>query len=78
MVLFPNENYNWETKYCNVFKCTNDTYIQWLQTQIIHRILPTNSLLYKMKLVDTNSCNFCLTQEETLHHLFIDSEKVKS
>ena len=66
---------NWKTKYCNVFKCTTDTYIQWLQTQKEHRILPTNSLLYKMKLVDTNVCTFCLTQGKTLIHFVLDCEK---
>ena len=37
----------------------------------------TNSLFYKMKLVDTNLYNFCLTQEETVNYLFLDWEKVK-
>ena len=45
-------------------------YIQWLQTQIIHRILPTNSLLYNMKLVHTNLYNFYFTQGEILNNLF--------
>ena len=38
---------NWKLIYSYVFICSKDLYIQWMQTRIIHRILATNSLLFK-------------------------------
>jgi len=34
------------------------------------RILPTNKLLYKFKYVNSNLCDFCNCQTETIEHLF--------
>ena len=33
-----------------VFECTEDTYTQWFQTRLIHRILFANSFLFKMNI----------------------------
>ena len=76
--LYNNVNIDWKQVHGNVFKCTKDTYTQWFQTRIIHRIIPTNSLLFKMKLIDTNSCTFCKRYEETILHLFHECEHTKS
>ena len=77
LLLYKNVNINWKVVYSYVFKCTRDSYIQWLQTRISHRILPTNNLLYKMKLVDSKLCSFCECCEETLVHLFWDCNKIQ-
>ena len=58
-------------------QCTRDSYNQWLQTRIAHRILPTNTMLYKMKLVVSELCSFCECCEETLKHLFWDCNKIQ-
>ena len=34
-----------------------------------HRIIATNSLLYKINIIDTNLCSFCADCEETIFHL---------
>ena len=57
---------------------TKDSYLQWLQTRITHRILGTNSLLYKMNLVSSDKCTFCKKEKETLIHLFWNCPKIKS
>ena len=41
------------------------------QFKIIHRILPTNSLLHKMNITQNNLCTFCNNSVETLEHLFL-------
>ena len=41
------------------------------QNKIIHQILPTNSLLHKMKKVASPSCPICPSERQTLWHLFI-------
>jgi len=71
-------NINWKYVHSFVFKISRDTYIQWLHTRIIHRILGTKSLLYKMKIVDDNICTFCNNHEETLTHLFWSCEHIQT
>jgi hypothetical protein len=78
MLIYNNiDESSWKTNYNFVFKCTKDTYIQWLQSRIIHRILPTNSLLKKMNIADSDLCSFCGSNEETLNHLFWDCVMIK-
>ena len=40
--------------------------------QLLHRIIPTNSFLHKIKLKNTNLCTFCKIHDETIEHLFFD------
>ena len=75
---FKDNNINWQLIYSYVFKCSKDSYIQWFQTRIIHRTLATNSLLFKMKIVDNKMCTFCKCCEETLLHLFWECQKIQS
>jgi exonuclease III len=49
-----------------------------LQYKIIMRIVPTNSLLYKMKKVNSPSCVFCMLEQESLEHLFFECLEVKN
>ena len=74
---FENNNINWNAIYSCVFTCSKDSYIQWFQTRINHRILATNSLLYKMKIIDNKMCTFCNCQEETIVHIFWECRKVQ-
>ena len=76
--LYNGLNFDWKQIHGNVFKYTRDTYTQWLQTRIVHRIIATNSLLFKMKLTDTNLCTFCGTDVETITHLFYECRYTKT
>ena len=42
------------------------------QFKLLHRILPTNSYLYKCNLKETELCNFCQETKETILHLFLE------
>ncbi|XP_052778728.1 uncharacterized protein LOC128216195 [Mya arenaria] len=77
LLQYENVSINWKNVYSCVFKCTKDSYIQWLQLRVLHRILPTNSLLYKMKVVENDNCSFCECCKETLLHLFWDCNKIQ-
>jgi hypothetical protein len=57
---------------------TNDSYLQWLQTRITHRILGTNYLMSKMKLTQSDKCTFCKEEKETLSHLFWNCSVIKT
>ena len=41
------------------YSCTVDTKLRWFQFRLIHRILGTNSFLFKINKTDTNLCTFC-------------------
>ena len=47
-----------------------DSTLQWFQTRLIHRILPTNKYLKICKIKDTDLCTFSCGEVETLEHLF--------
>ena len=76
--IFEIQNSEWEKIHGWVFETSDDTYLQWLQTRIVHRILGTNYLTYKMKLTSTELCSFCMKENETLLHLFWDCEYIKT
>ena len=43
----------------------------------MHRILPTNDYLTKIKLKNDSSCTFCRNKTETLQHLFLECTYTK-
>ena len=65
-------HYWWKKHYRIPFQVTRDTKLQWLQYRINYRILATNSYLFKIKYVDTDTCSFCNIETETITHLFWD------
>ena len=60
------------------FRATRELKLTMFQYKIIHRILPTNSLLHKMKKVASPSCPFCPSECQTLWHLFINCTHASS
>ena len=52
------------------FKYIKESKLQWLQFQILHRIIPTNDYLYKLKKINSPYCTFCKTETENIDHLF--------
>ena len=61
--------------YCSqTFNCTLDVGLRWFQYKIVHRILFTNDLLFKLKLVNEKCCSFCGIHVETPIHLFCECQ----
>ena len=60
---------NWNSVYNMPYKCTLDTKTHYLQFRFIHRILPTNSFLHTIGLVNSDKCSFCKKEKETTNHL---------
>jgi hypothetical protein len=58
--------------------CTNDMVIKELQFKILHKYLPTNALLYKMKKVGSQKCTFCNIYNETILHIFYDCIEIRN
>ena len=60
------------------FKCSMDTYSRYFQFRFIHNILPTNSFLFKIGLIETEKCVFCEESRETIKHLMWDCVVTKT
>ncbi len=67
---------NWEEYYIMAFKATIDTKLRELQFRILNRYIPTNKWLYKRKLIQSETCDFCNNAIEDIEHLFWYCEKV--
>ena len=63
-------NFKWSTVYLLVHKTTKDTQIKWFQLRLLHRILATNTYLFKIGIKDDELCTFCKILPESLEHLF--------
>ena len=61
---------DWKSVYSLVFDISKETYIQWFQYRIIHKIIGTKSLLFKMNIATDNLCTFCNEEIENITHLF--------
>ena len=71
------EEDEWGKIFSGQFKITKDSTVQWFQSRINHKILATNTLLYKMKLIEDPKCTFCTKRDETIEHLLWECECVK-
>jgi hypothetical protein len=49
-----------------------------LQYKIVMRFVATNNLLYKMKKVNSATCNFCGLEKQTIEHLFFNCTEVRN
>ena len=58
------------------FSCTNETYLHSLQWKIIHEIYPTGTILKKIKIRQSDMCQFC-GEMDSLEHFFFNCSKVK-
>lgn len=67
----------WNSIFELPFKTSKESKFQWLQFQILHRILPTNEYLFKLNIIDPPTCSFCNEDIETIEHLFVDCFHVK-
>lgn len=75
--MFGLDDKTWKHIYCLPFQVTKNTKLQWLHIRIIHRILTTNSFLFKVNLVSSPLCTFCNSERETLIHTIWDCREVQ-
>jgi hypothetical protein len=64
-----------DTADCSIYfrilkKCCRDTYLINFQYKFLHRVIPTNTFLFKIHIKDTKLCSFCNVEDETVEHLF--------
>ena len=76
------ENYlekdiNWEKVFLQVNKI-KETKLKWFQLKICYRVLVTNSILTHMNITDSNYCNFCHSEKDTIFHYLWKCNHVQS
>ena len=49
---------------------TIDTKLRNFQLKFLHRIIPTNKSLFKYKIVNSNICDICNMNIDSIKHLF--------
>ena len=76
--LFENQDLDWNKIYTNVISATIDIKLRAFQYKFLHRITPTNKLLFKQNLTNSNLCDFCSMHIETLQHLYWDCMTVQT
>ena len=60
-----------EIDWKKIFKTINqikETKMRWFQMKIVYRILVSNSILFKMNIVHSDKCNFCLLEKDSVIH----------
>ena len=57
---------------------TKEIKLAIFQYKIIHNILCTNSLLYKMKKTNSAGCPFCINTDQTILHLFVSCPQAQA
>ena len=60
------KKYTWEQFFTVCFKTVQENKLIWFQYRLIHRILGTQRLLYKMGIVQSELCLMCQSNTEIL------------
>ena len=64
--------------YNSVISTLKEIKLRDFQYKITNRILVTKSFLYRIRKVDDNQCEYCRQNSETIIHLFVQCNQVKS
>ncbi|KAH3717806.1 hypothetical protein DPMN_060602 [Dreissena polymorpha] len=59
------------------YKATIESTLRNFQYKYIHRIIATNKYLFKCKLSNSNLCDFCSENIETIEHLFWECKHIQ-
>ena len=58
------------------YKVTKDIRLAIFQFQILHHVLPTNTNLFRDKIIQHDECHLC-DQKQTMNHLFVSCPDVQ-
>ena len=67
---------NWKKIFLKVNNI-KETKFKWFQLKICYRVLVTNSILNHMNIVESNRCNFCLSEKDTILHYLWECNHVQ-
>ena len=58
-------------------KSTTESRLRELHWKVLHNIFPTNILLQKMGITNSNKCSSCITEIDYVEHFFFHCKKIK-
>ena len=65
-----------ELTWSQIFSSSKETKLQEFQWKVVHNIFPTNILLNRMGLKQSEKCDFC-GETEFIEHLFYDCKRLE-
>ena len=65
----------WGATYQLAHKITKSTKLREFQFKLLHRRMPTNAFLTKIRIIENSNCSFCKKEPEKLIHLFWSGPK---
>ena len=68
----------WKNSFNLLKSTTTDSKLIWFQLRILHNSLTTNRSVSKFKTNQTDTCQFCQSHSETIHHLLWKCTKVQT
>ena len=68
----------WINSIDNLYKTTRHTDLLYFQYKLVHFILTTNENLFRCNMTDSDICAWCQEEIETIPHIFLECEVVKS
>ena len=69
---------DWTEVYNRIFSTTIESKLRSFQFKFVHNIIYTNDRLFKYGIVQSKYCTFCLTEVESVEHLFCDCIEVQT
>ena len=75
--IFQEHELNWKDIFIMSYKTTIDITLRNFQFKYLHRIIATNKYLFKCKLSNSNLCDFCDENIETIEHLFWECKYIQ-
>ena len=75
---FQIDDESWKEIYLRPKLLLYDHKIQETQFKVLHNYVPTNRLLFKMKKITSDKCNFCHLYVQNLYHLLYDCLVVRN
>jgi hypothetical protein len=54
--------------FCNLYLVTNDSKLKHFQYKLLHRTLPTNTFLVKIGIKNSDLCNICINDTDSILH----------
>ncbi|KAH3790897.1 hypothetical protein DPMN_169105 [Dreissena polymorpha] len=76
-VLFGENELNWKHIFTMPYKATVESTLRNFQYKYFHIIIATNKYLFKCKLSNSNLCDFCSENIETIEHLFWECKHIQ-
>ena len=73
-ITIPTSPTFWDKIFILPFRVGFDHWSKMFQYKILHRILPTNSKLFQYNIKDSELCDFCLIDRESILHIFCECE----